>query len=68
MNRIDFSSEIADNADEISGWYRRDVKCLPSDEVVSCVHGVLSAFLMSCFEYCGEMLRIGRQGIIPINF
>ena len=53
-NRIDLPYEIAGNADEISGWYRRDVKCLPSDEIMSDVYGALPSFMKSCFEYCGE--------------
>ena len=55
-HRIEIPAEISDNVDEIIGLYHRDVKCLPSDEVVSRVHDVLPAFLMSCCEYCGEVV------------
>ena len=55
-HRIEIPAEISDNADEIIGWYHQDVRSLPSDEVVSRVHDVLSAFLMSCCEYCDEVV------------
>lgn len=47
INRIKIPSEISDNADEISLWYRRDVKHLLSDEVMSDVLSVLPSLMKS---------------------